>query len=204
MRLFSVVYSTETPSDVKLLPLPEEEFKKGSVKELQAFDDFRVRIMPVLGPLPAIFGLNIATYILLSLADKSLTDYLEIKNRKRLYASLERNLSERETRWQGQTLQSRLPITVEDIGFLFDEVYHGRSSIPPALVLPKAQAVRWNKSRPLSEDNLVFMNSKDAEKHEKECLVGDQSLVDVWGEEAVELIRWKSADVRQILAYRRP
>jgi hypothetical protein len=44
-----VVYSTEVPGDVKLLPLPEDEFKKGSVKELQAFDDFRVRILPVIG-----------------------------------------------------------------------------------------------------------------------------------------------------------
>lgn len=44
-----VVYSTEVPSDVKLLPLPEEEFQKGPVKELGVFDDFRVRILPVLG-----------------------------------------------------------------------------------------------------------------------------------------------------------
>lgn len=44
-----VVYSTEVPGEVKLLPLPEDEFKKGSVKELQAFDDFRVRILPVIG-----------------------------------------------------------------------------------------------------------------------------------------------------------
>ena len=44
-----VVYSTEVPGEVKLLPLPEEEFKKGNVKELGVFDDFRVRILPVLG-----------------------------------------------------------------------------------------------------------------------------------------------------------
>ena len=44
-----VVYSTETPSDVKLLPLAEEEFKKGKVNELGVFDDFRVRILPVIG-----------------------------------------------------------------------------------------------------------------------------------------------------------
>lgn len=44
-----VVYSTEGPGDVKLLPLPEEEFQKGDVKELGVFDDFRVRILPVLG-----------------------------------------------------------------------------------------------------------------------------------------------------------
>lgn len=44
-----VVYSTEVPGDVKLLPLPEEEFSKGDVKELGVFDDFRVRVLPVLG-----------------------------------------------------------------------------------------------------------------------------------------------------------
>jgi len=44
-----VVYSTEVPGDVKLLPLPEEEFQKGDVNELGVFDDFRVRILPVLG-----------------------------------------------------------------------------------------------------------------------------------------------------------
>lgn len=45
-----VVYSTEVPSDdLGLLPLSEEEFAKGQVHELAALDDFRVRILPVLG-----------------------------------------------------------------------------------------------------------------------------------------------------------
>ena len=44
-----VVYSTEAPGDVKLLPLPEGEFQKGDVKELGVLEDFRVRILPVLG-----------------------------------------------------------------------------------------------------------------------------------------------------------
>ena len=44
-----VVYSTEVPGDVSLLPLDEAEFEKGKVGELAAFDDFRVRILPVLG-----------------------------------------------------------------------------------------------------------------------------------------------------------
>jgi len=45
-----VVYSTEIPSsDIGLLPLPQEEFEKGKVQELAPFDEFRVRILPVLG-----------------------------------------------------------------------------------------------------------------------------------------------------------
>lgn len=44
-----VVYSTEVPGEVKLLPLAPADFEKGNVKELGAFDDFRVRILPVIG-----------------------------------------------------------------------------------------------------------------------------------------------------------
>ena len=43
-----VVYSTEAPGHVKL-PLPEEEFQKGDVKEPGVLEDFHARIFPVLG-----------------------------------------------------------------------------------------------------------------------------------------------------------
>lgn len=100
-----VVYSTEVPGDVKLLPLPEEEFQKGPVKELGVFDDFRVRILPVLGPLPAIFGLNIATYILCELAGKPITNPLPIKNRKKLYERMYRDLLLREAKIAGHQIK---------------------------------------------------------------------------------------------------
>ena len=44
-----VVYSLEKPSQIKLLPLSEEEFQKGNVDELSALPNFRVRILPVIG-----------------------------------------------------------------------------------------------------------------------------------------------------------
>ncbi len=96
-----VVYSTEVPGQVKLLPLPDEEFEQGKVNELGAFDDFRVRILPVLGPLPSIFGLNIATYILLDIAGKPLEHPLPVKNRIKMYDRLERGLTVRENRVWG-------------------------------------------------------------------------------------------------------
>ena len=100
-----VVYSTETPGDVKLLPLPEEEFQKGSVKELGILDDFRVRVLPVLGPLPSIFGLHIATYILCDLAGKPILNPLAIKGRKKLYEKLLAALSVRESRLAGHQIK---------------------------------------------------------------------------------------------------
>ncbi|KAG9126193.1 hypothetical protein FRC07_004518 [Ceratobasidium sp. 392] len=103
-----VVYSTEKPSDVKLLPLPQEEFEKGNVHELGTFDDFRVRILPVLGPLPALFGLHIATYIICDIAEKPLANPLAAKNRGKLYEKLARDLLNRENRITGGAISSQL------------------------------------------------------------------------------------------------
>lgn len=47
-------FSSEKPrAEIGLLPLPDEEYAKGAVEELSAMPTFRVRILPVLGPLPS-------------------------------------------------------------------------------------------------------------------------------------------------------
>lgn len=63
------VYSTERTADGKaqLLPLSDEEFQKGSVGDLGPLPDFRVRILPVLGTMPAIFGLTVANHVILQI-----------------------------------------------------------------------------------------------------------------------------------------
>ena len=120
-----VVYSTEPPGDVKLLPLPEEEFRKGDVKELGVLEDFRVRILPVLGEeiskffsfeflpncpvipgsLPSIFGLHAATYVVCELAGKPISNPLPVKNRRKLYEKMNRDLQLREQRITGEMIK---------------------------------------------------------------------------------------------------
>ena len=60
------VYSQEKPGPGKaqLQPLNEDEFAKGSVGELGVLPDFRVRILPVLGTMPAVFGLCAANHVM--------------------------------------------------------------------------------------------------------------------------------------------
>lgn len=67
-----------------LLPLPEEEYQRGQVNELSPLEQFRVRILPVLGPLPAIFGLAAATYIICDIAGHPM-EPLAFKRRRKLY-----------------------------------------------------------------------------------------------------------------------
>jgi hypothetical protein len=102
-----VVYSTEVPSDVAHLPLADAELAKGSVDELAPLRDFRVRILPMLGPLPAIFGLHIATYVLCGLAGRPLERPLPVRLRKKLYERMWRDLLHRESRIARKQIEFR-------------------------------------------------------------------------------------------------
>ncbi|KAL0945977.1 hypothetical protein HGRIS_012255 [Hohenbuehelia grisea] len=187
-----VVYSTEVPGDVKLLPLPEEEFQKGPVKELGVFDDFRVRILPVIGPLPSIFGLNVATYILCELAGKPILNPLPIKNRRKLYERLLRDLQQRESKFTGETI-NRLPLDEDDISLIFEDIYLGRSIIPPHVVPSRPVLVRWDLHAPLIAENVVVMDHTEAERHLKESqAVTPEGL---WGSATQEIFIKRSRAV---------
>lgn len=194
-----VVYSTEVPGDVKLLPLSEDEFQKGNVKELGAFDDFRVRILPVIGPLPAIFGLNIATYICCDLAGKPIINPLPVKNRRKLYERLSRDLLVRESKFTGKPL-NKLPIDEDDVSLIFEDVSLGRSVIPPHDVPSRPTLVRWDASRPLTVDNCVVMEHKDAVKHENDIRGADDGFKDpkdIWGEEVQAVVACRATQLQQ-------
>jgi hypothetical protein len=152
-----------------------------------------------------LFGLNIATYLLFSLAGKPLPEVgMEIKSRRKLWVSLERSLGSIEQRVTKAEYIPKLPITQEDLGYIFEDLNYGRSTFPPHAVLPKPVATRWDMSRALTVDNVVILGPKDAEKHEKECLIDGKRAVDVWGREVVDMVERRFAEARKVLAYRRP
>jgi tRNA A37 threonylcarbamoyladenosine dehydratase len=64
------VFSTEEAGEGKaeLLPVPEEEFAKGGVDDLGVMPSFRVRILPVLGTMPAVFGYTLANHVILAIS----------------------------------------------------------------------------------------------------------------------------------------
>nr|GAT51747.1 predicted protein [Mycena chlorophos] len=231
-----VVYSTEVPSDdVKLLPLPEAEFAKGRVEELGpgVLELERVRILPVLGPLPAIFGLNAATYVLCELAGRKIENPMAVKMRRRVYERMLKDLQAREGRravGRGERekgVTERLPIDEDDVALVFEDVYRGRSGVPPFVVPTKPTLVRWNPHEPITPENLVVMEAKEAARHERavfgdsissESDAGDdESVVDgiataekrqasprtmtgeeLWGAEVAQLVRKRAAEVRRV------
>ncbi|KAF9224871.1 hypothetical protein BS17DRAFT_801670 [Gyrodon lividus] len=200
-----VVYSTEVPGDVKLLPLPEEEFQRGDVKELGVFDDFRVRVLPVIGPLPCLFGLYIATYVICEMAQKPISNPLPIKNRRKLYERLLRDLLHRESKLVGEQI-NKLPIDEDDVALIFEDLHLGRSIVPPHNVPARPQLLRWDLTKPLTPENCVVFEFGEAEKHAKECFgIGDakerRRPVDVWGDEVQSVVEKNAAEVAKYRAW---
>ncbi|KAJ7720124.1 hypothetical protein DFH07DRAFT_784472 [Mycena maculata] len=142
-----VVYSTEVPSDVKLLPLPEEEFQK----DPEGVSHLRVCIPPVFGLLPALFWLHITTYVLCTLASKPIA--LRIKNRPKVYECLLRDLLNRERE------------RADDIALLFEYSHHGRSVLPPHLVPAFPTLVHWDPDAAPSLENIAVMDAGDDGQH---------------------------------------
>ena len=215
-----VIYSTEKPGPGKaeLLPLPDEEFEKGKVGELSVLPDFRARILPVLGTMPAVFGYTAANFVLMEITGYP-HDTSAGKAREKLYDAILSHLQgqeERGVKAQHQdTMGLRLPITKEDVGYLVEEVYRGKSVIsglPTRLTL-----VRWKRPRngfetiedwegqkrvELDLNELVCMTKEEAVKHEKEVLRPGNDPKDVYDEKVARLVDQRRAEERVYERYR--
>lgn len=217
-----VVYSSEkaAPGKAQLLPLPEEQFAKGAVNELGVLPDFRVRILPVLGTMPAVFGLCVANHVMLSLTSyPGHGEYIASKGREKMYEGILAQLQGLEERVaraiykpssdESSTFDTqglRIPVNSDDVGYLVDEVYRGRSVISGlaarlALTRWRKPAGEWvdtktpgQKCTRLDLGELVLMTKDEMLQHEKLVLKGDLSPEEAYGPEVAALVEQRRAE----------
>ncbi|PIA94502.1 tRNA threonylcarbamoyladenosine dehydratase [Cercospora beticola] len=210
-----VVFSSEKtgPGKAQLLPLPEEEFQKGSVGELGVLPDFRVRILPVLGTMPAVFGLCVANHVMLEISGYP-HDYLPNKLREKMYEGIlgqVQGFEEKIARHQGlDPVGLRLPITADDVGYLVEEVYHGRSAITG--LAARLALVRWRrpegdwidtktagqKADILKLEDLVCMTKDEMVRHEQLVMKEGKAPEEVYDQEVVERVNRRLEEERKI------
>jgi len=191
----TVVYSSEPPVEaLKLLPLSEEEREKGDVKHLAVHDDFRVRVIPVFGPLPSIFGLHMASYIICDVAGMPIQRPLANKNRKKLYEKLMVELKTREEKLLAEPL-NRIPLDEIDVIYIFEDLNRGRSIVPPYQLPKRPTLTRWNPQEPLTPENCVVFDFSELTKH-LEGLKQGKTGEEIWGEEVAELVRKRKEEAR--------
>lgn len=220
------VFSTEKTGEGKaeLLPLPEDEFQKGSVGDLGVLPEFRVRILPVLGTMPAVFGYTVANHVILSVTGYPL-DYVPAKGREKMYDSILAALQGSEEKIlrhaaggdPNAPVGLKVPVTVGDIAFLAEEVYKGRSAVTG--LATRLNLIRWRrpegstlvqigdgahqqKSSNVKLGDLVCMTKEEATRHEKEYIKGEKSLTDLYDAATIDKIEALLQDAAAYEKYR--
>lgn len=208
-----VVFSSEKtgPGKAQLLPLPDDEFEKGSVGELGVLPDFRVRILPVLGTMPAVFGLCVANHVMLEISGYP-HDYLQSKSRDKMYEGILahlQGLEERLAKHSGSDpVGLRIPLTADDVGYLIEEVYYGRSvvsGLASRLALARWRApngewvdasVKGQRADRLELNQLVCMTKDEMHRHEEVVLKGGKAPEEVYDRHVVELVERRMREER--------
>ncbi|QLL30639.1 hypothetical protein HG536_0A04560 [Torulaspora globosa] len=179
------VFSAEKPDPrkAKLLPLPDEEYEKGQVGELSALKDFRVRILPVLGTMPGIFGLTIATWILTKVSGYPMNP-IEGKNRIKIYDGIYQSLAGQMTRI-GMPDQ-RVPIALKEVSYIVEEVFRGKS--PVSGFSTRLTLSKWDPKKPVSLQNVVVLTKEEQKIHEDRVLNGGEPLEKVYPKQILDLV----------------
>lgn len=192
-----VVFSTEKPTKegAKLLPLPDEEFEKGKVDELSTLPNFRVRILPVVGTMPAIFGLTCANIVLMTLGGYPVpqSSFLAAsKLRPRLYTEIHQNLKSKYDSFGNVTEQPNCPFSLDDVGYLVEEVFRGRSVLEP-YHSTRLGVYKWREEATVEWGNVVVLTKAEGKKHDEHVLRGGEKVENVYGMEACKRVDeiWK-------------
>ena len=169
--------------------------------------------------MPAIFGLSVANHVILSITGYP-HDYLPSKARDKMYDGMLSDLQGREERLarhidgDESAVGLRLPITGDDVGYVVEEVYRGRSVVSG--LTTRLTLCRWRKpdgsfvdrsvpgqkSDTLQLKDLVLMTKDEAVKHEKDVLKGGKKAEEVWPTKVVEAVESRMKEEELYERYR--
>ncbi|GMI66117.1 hypothetical protein like AT5G37530 [Hibiscus trionum] len=171
-----VVFSLEKPK-AKLLPFRGPSGEEDNPSDYQIVPGFRVRIIPVLGTIPAIFGQVMASYVVTKLAGLDVQTEPVVNLDVDHYQTLLQRLIEHEESVYGTDMQ--IQVDVEEVRYIVKELWHGRSARELSAKdvgrgmwrsVNELMLVRWDQARPASVSNLVLLKFKEADEHEQRSL----------------------------------
>lgn len=171
-----VVFSTEKPK-VKLLPFKAPTEENADPSDYQIVPGFRVRIIPVLGPIPAMFGQVMASHVITSIGGFRVDFEPVVQLDMELYRMLHQRLVEREELRFGSA--EGVEVDLEEIAYVVRELWHGHSARDK---ISRASSrgmwrhvnnltlTRWDTLQSASATNLVLFTFQEAEEHEAKNL----------------------------------
>ncbi|KOM47066.1 hypothetical protein LR48_Vigan07g077000, partial [Vigna angularis] len=170
-----VVFSLEKPK-AKLLPFKGPSGEENP-SDYQIIPGFRVRIIPVLGTIPAIFGQFMASYVVTELAGVHVQTEPVVNFDMDHYHTLHQRLIEHEESVYGTSTE--VLIDVEEVMYIVKELWNGRSAREKHVKdvgrgmwrsVNELMLVRWDSTKPASISNLILLKFKEVDEHESRTL----------------------------------
>jgi hypothetical protein len=166
----AVLYCSEK-TVVKLADLTEEQ-KQDGVHNFGAVDNMRIRVIPVLGTMPAIMGQSLAGLALCEIGGKPFSPmsgervgrnirhrlFQHFKNRERIICdNLMKNQTKNELHkfWIGQP-----QIDSDDVEYILNEVWRNRCCVTGEALGTVLEIARWDLTKPSNCQNLVLLGVK--------------------------------------------
>ncbi|XP_010553886.1 PREDICTED: tRNA threonylcarbamoyladenosine dehydratase [Tarenaya hassleriana] len=167
-----IMFSLEIPK-AKLLPFKGSSGEEENPSDYQIVPGFRVRIIPVLGTIPAIFGQIMASYIITQLAGVQVNMEPVVNLDLDHYRMLHQRLIEHEESVYGTSAE--VQVDAEEVMYIVKELWHGRSAREESAkdvgrgmwrAINELMLVRWDAKKPATVWNLILLKFKEADEHE--------------------------------------
>eukprot|EP00956_Cyclotella_meneghiniana_P023312 scaffold45236_cov59-Cyclotella_meneghiniana.AAC.4 len=178
----AVVYSSEKVV-AKLASITEEQKEEG-LHNFGAVDNMRVRVLPVVGTMPAIMGQTLAAMAVCELGGKPFSpvgaERVGRNVRHRLYQHLkqrEKNLEEKlkpmlkspDSNYTTNGVYiGPIQIDPDDVEYLMAELWRNRCALSGERLGASLELFRWDKTLPAAPNNLVLMCLKASQKFESD------------------------------------
>jgi hypothetical protein len=167
----AVMWSSEKVV-AKLADFTDEQKEQG-VHKFGAVDNMRIRVLPVLGTMPAIMGQGLAAMALCEIGDKPFTPTCGERVGRNVRHKLLQRMKQRESdlrskfekdagKWVGE-----LQIDTDDVEYILQEVWRNRCCITGASLGTVLHIVRWDLSKPSNCQNIVVLGAKALVVYEK-------------------------------------
>jgi tRNA A37 threonylcarbamoyladenosine dehydratase len=165
MEQLTIIYSSEK-TVAKLADLTEEQKQQRDKSQFGAVDGMRIRILPVLGPIPAVMGQSLAAIALCELGKKPIQQPVTGERvgrnvRNRMF----QHLKNREDKIAKGTLAGveasytgPVDVDCDDMEYLMG-VWRNRCAVTAARLGTPLELARWDTSKLATCDNLVLISA---------------------------------------------
>ena len=152
--------------------------------------------------MPAIFGLTCANIVLMSLAQYPVPGHAfqsASKLRPRLYADAHTAIKSKYDSYGQSSEQPHCPFSVDDVGYIIEEVFRGHSVLEPFHASRLTLTV-WRAEGGPTWGNVVCFTKAEARDHDKRVLKGGEKIEDVYSAKVISRVEelWREEKVLRI------